>query len=63
MICLLCTGKKGDSGSAVFDEKGVLWGIYHGSSYPFHFIIPIHLILRDVYSRFYVKFKLINQQV
>jgi len=62
-IVVISTGgcifaQNGDSGSAIFDKEGILWGIHHGSSYPYHFIIPIHLILEDVNNRFGVKFNL-----
>ncbi|RIA98220.1 hypothetical protein C1645_731860 [Glomus cerebriforme] len=38
--------------------RKVFYGIHHGSFYPFHFIIPIHLILEDVNNRFGVKYNL-----
>ncbi|GET02171.1 hypothetical protein GLOIN_2v1797354 [Rhizophagus clarus] len=52
-------GKLGDSGSAVFDDDGQLWGIYYGFDQLYHFIIPMHLILDDVQTRYKVNFTLI----
>ncbi|GBC02724.1 hypothetical protein RclHR1_04780011 [Rhizophagus clarus] len=52
-------GRPGDSGSAVFDDDGNLWGIYCGFSLPYHFVIPIHLILNDARTRYDVDFTLI----
>ncbi|GBC08663.1 hypothetical protein RclHR1_00830014 [Rhizophagus clarus] len=53
-------GELGDSGSSVFDEDGCLWGIYYGFYYQCHFVIPIHLILSDVQTRYGVGFTLID---
>ncbi|RIA87328.1 hypothetical protein C1645_827905 [Glomus cerebriforme] len=47
-ILLTFVGKFGDSGSAVFDDDGQLWGIYYGFEHPYHFIVSIHLILKDL---------------
>jgi len=50
MINLLYIGAKGDSGSPVFDENGILWGILHGRSedHKATAVVPIVKILDDV---------------
>ncbi|RIA82166.1 hypothetical protein C1645_743976 [Glomus cerebriforme] len=50
-------GEFGDSGSAVFDDDGQLWGIHYGFKYPYHFIVPIHL--NDVQKRYEINLTLI----
>jgi len=51
----------GDSGSAVFDEDGNLWGIVHGIALNGRLavVIPIHAILHHVQEKFEVRFRLI----
>ncbi|CAB4430834.1 unnamed protein product [Rhizophagus irregularis] len=59
----VCTGAAGDSGSAVFNEKNQLWGIYIGRYEQVSFVIPIHFILEDVQQRFKgTTFALIKEQ-
>jgi hypothetical protein len=50
MINLLYIGAEGDSGSPVFDENGILWGILHGrcKDHKATSVIPIIEILDDV---------------
>ncbi|PKY51040.1 hypothetical protein RhiirA4_467854 [Rhizophagus irregularis] len=56
-------GAAGDSGSAVFNEKNQLWGIYIGRYEQVSFVIPIHFILEDVQQRFKgTTFALIKEQ-
>lgn len=49
IINLLYIGAKGDSGSPVFDENGILWGILHGrnENHGSCAVVPINEILDD----------------
>ncbi|RIA94517.1 hypothetical protein C1645_817883 [Glomus cerebriforme] len=49
----------GDSDSAVFDDDGQLWEIYYRFEYPYHFIVPIHLILNDIQKKYEINLILI----
>ncbi|CAB4393114.1 unnamed protein product [Rhizophagus irregularis] len=53
--------ERGDSGAAVFDDDGKLWGIVIAGMRRVSYVIPIHLILDDVKERFNVIFTLKNE--
>ncbi|GBB95213.1 hypothetical protein RclHR1_00250011 [Rhizophagus clarus] len=59
-------GDHGDSGAPVYDQDGALWGIYEGTSEDndeISCVIPIDIILGDVYENKGVIFKLVKDKI
>ena len=57
---MLCTGDHGDSGAPVYDRDGALWGIYEGTfehDDSISVVIPVDIILGDVYENEEVELK------
>ncbi|PKK57760.1 hypothetical protein RhiirC2_721012 [Rhizophagus irregularis] len=55
-------GDSGDSGSPVYDQDGGLWGIYEGTFLTggASVVIPIDIILQNVYENTKIEFKLLK---
>ena len=63
---MLCIGDYGDSGSLVYDQDDALWEIYEGTyerNSEVFVVIPIDIILENVYKNENVKFDIIRKNL